>query len=122
MGLTLAGAVDESIFRGTDRTIFAQIVDDFTDETYDMTGHSIYLTMSLSSLDDTPILTKQGEVVSAGIGACRFIFSKANTANMLAYSYYTTIFVKDDSTAETWPVFVGKIAVVPVVHAEEVSL
>ena len=118
MGLTLAGAVDERIYRGTDRVIQVQIRDDFTGDTYDMTGHSLYLTMAMSPLDDVPVLTKDGELVVAAIGACRFVFTPEDTEGMIAYSYYTTIFVEDDSTEEIWPVYEGKIAVVPAVQRE----
>lgn len=119
MSLKLARTVDESIARGTDKTIWIQVIDDLDEVNYNMSGHSIYLTMSSSDVSEEPTISKKGEVYAPSSGVCRFFFVPEDTEDKLAVSYDASIFVENNETKEKWPAFKGKIAITPNVMWEE---
>ncbi len=122
MALTLASSVDGALPRGTDKQLDFQVIDESNSLPYNLTDHTVILTMSMSNLSTSPSLQKEATIVDASDGKCEFVFEAEDTEDLLVYSYYTTIFVEEDSTGSIWPVFEGKIAVIPYVLPEEVSL
>ena len=118
MSLITAVAVDCIIPRNSNKTLRFQIIDLDTGTSYNLTGHTVIMTLGTTRSADGA-LVKPGTVVSPTLGTIMFEFVPEDTKDMLARSYDADILIKDTNTSMYWPGWSGTIAVTPFLIGEE---
>lgn len=111
MSLLTAVAVDCIIPRGKNRDINFTIYDEDTNNVYDLTGHTVYMSLSRSRVTEVSLLYKEATIISAVGGQVTFKFSPADTKDLMVRSYDADILLKD-ATDNEWPAFQGTVAIV----------
>jgi hypothetical protein len=101
--------VDEYMVRGNSYNLTMGILDE-ANAAYDLTDvDAVYLYLYASLTDDTPVITKQAQIIDAVGGEVRFQFVPADTASLVARAYDMEVKVVRGTTEYT--VYQGKFGI-----------
>jgi hypothetical protein len=101
--------VAEHMVRGDSYNLTMVILDE-NNTAYDLTDiDAVYLHLYASLTDDTPVITKQAQIIDAVGGEVRFQFIPADTASLAARAY--DLEVKVTQGNKVWTVFQGKFGI-----------